>query len=147
MKERRGKMKKIAFIVLILSLMLYGGCSEESEAEMKDTYFYSGQSGSWLATYSVSQIISMYYNSLTIQYLFDDESIRNPEEIGPIEYKLDGGSWELSGSSPQGLQGVGSVNTGSIVNADMFEFNVRKKLSLTVKWKDNVEEVVLNLQN
>lgn len=69
----------------------------------------------------------------------------NPGKIGPIEYKLDVKSWELSSSSLQELQGVGNFHTGSIINANMFKLDIEKELLLTVKWQGNIEEVKLKL--
>lgn len=147
-------MKKVLLIVSSLTvilvaavLLLFSMYSNDRVAEDKDKQFYSGQSDSWLATYSVTNAKSSLYNSLTIQYLFDPEiSESEAGKIGPIEYQLDTSSMKIESSSPQELQGVGSFHTGSRMNADIFSLTLEETVHLTVSWQGRTEKLVLEVQ-
>lgn len=148
-------MKKPILIISSIAVLLVSGVlmmsymySNKNSAESKDTYFYSGQSDSWLATYSVAKAKSSYYNTLTIQYLFDKAKNQSEEgKIGPIEYQLDTGSIKIESSSPQELQGVGSFHTGSRMNADIFDLTFDEAAHLTVSWQGKTETLKLEAQN
>ena len=111
-------------------------------------YFYTGQSTSWLATYSITKAKSSYYDSLSIQFLFDENNNESErEKIGPIEYVLNGNSMKMESSYPQELKGVANFHTGSRVNAEAFKITFDKELELTVKWKEKSEIIKLKRQN
>lgn len=127
-------------IFLICIIFLLSGCSINKENKAKDIHFYSGQSDSWLATYSIIKAKSSYYTSLSIQYIFDDEHKTNVDEkIGPIEYILEGDLLKHESSYPQELEGVGTFHVGSSMNADYVKINLDDEVELTVKWQDNEE--------
>lgn len=145
--KRKGYMKKIVSVLMIFSLMALSGCYEKSENnEISDTYFYNGESSSWFATYSITEDKSSYYDSLTIQYLFDEDG-DDQTDIGPIEYQLNGNSIETKSSYPQELQGVANFHTGTRMNADMFEITFDEEMELLVKWQDKNETIKLQRHN
>lgn len=131
-------------VVVLLSLC---GCSRNIKVEDKNTYFYFGQSKSWFATYSITKDKSSYYDSLSIQYLFDDNNKNQTEKIGPIEYQLTGNSMKSQSSSPQELQGVAYLHTGSRMNIDAVKITFDKDIELIVKWQGKNETVKLQRQN
>lgn len=148
-------MKKPILIISSIAILLVSGAllmfymySNKISAENKDTYFYSGQSDSWLATYSVAKAKSSSYNTLTIQYLFDEEISQSEEgKIGPIEYQLVTDSMKMESSSPQELQGVGHFHTGSRMNADIFDLTFDEAVHLSVNWQGKTETLKLEAQN
>jgi len=116
--------------------------------EDKNTYFYLGQSNSWLVIYSITKVESTYYDSLSIQYIFDDNSpSEKTQKIGPIEYQLNGNSMKAESSYPQELQGVGNFHTGSIMNADAIKITFDKEMDLSIQWQDNKESITLKRQD
>lgn len=139
-------MKKLLSIFMIVIIVSLGGCSNNKDIEKKDTYFYIGQSKSWLATYSVTKVNSSYYDSLSIQYLFDDNESETGK-IGPIEYQLNGNSIKTQSSYPQELQGVANFHTGSSMNADVIKITFDKDVELNVKWQGKNETLKLKRLN
>lgn len=139
-------MKKLLSILMIVIILSLGGCSNNKDIEKKDTYYYIGQSKSWLATYSVTKVKSSYYDSLSIQYLFDDNE-SEATKIGPIEYQLNGNSIKTQSSYPQELQGVANFHTGNRMNADVIQITFGKDVELNVKWQGKNETVKLKRQN
>lgn len=139
-------MRKVLGILMIIALLPLSSCSN-NKVDNTDTYFYFGQSNSWLATYSITKVKSLYYDSLSIQYLFDVDNINKTEKIGPIEYKLAGNSKETASSYPQELQGNANFHTGDIINADAFKITFNKEMELTIKWQDKSETIKLKKQN
>ncbi len=140
-------MKKLflfAFVIVML-LFILTGCSNKKVTEDKNTYFYLGQSNSWLVTYSITKVESTYYDSLFIQYIFEDNSPR--KKIGPIEYQLNGNSMKTESLYPQDLQGVGYFHTGSIMNADVIKITFDKEMDLSIHWQDNKESIKLKRQD
>ena len=135
----------LGITILLLSLM---GCANRKTTEDNNTYFYIGQSNRWIATYSITKVKSTYYDSLSIQYIFDnnDPNEKN-QKIGPIEYQLNGNSMKTESSFPQELQGVGSFHTGSIINADAFDITFDKKMELSIQWQDKKESIELKRQD
>ena len=85
-------MKKVISILMLVLLLSLSGCYKDNKPQNKNTYFYFGQSNSWFATYSITKAKSSYYDSLSIQYLFDDNNKGQTEKIGPIEFQLVGNS-------------------------------------------------------
>ncbi len=83
-------MKKTAGIMLIVMALVLGGCTRSSGLKNRDITFYAGQGETWMATYSISNVDSIYYDSLTIQHIFDEKE-RDAPSFGPIEYELTGG--------------------------------------------------------
>jgi hypothetical protein len=141
-------MKKILGILMVVVLLSLSGCSKENKAQNKDTYFYFGQSNSWFATYSITKAKSSYYDSLSIQYLFDvNESKSETGKIGPIEYLLNSNSIKTQSSYPQELQGVANFHTGSRMNAEVAKITFDKDIELTVKWQGKIETIKLTRQN
>lgn len=145
--QRKGNMKKILSVLMILSIIALTGCYEKSEIENSDTYFYYGESSSWFATYTITEDKSSFYDSLTIQYLFDEDGDNKAEKIGPIEYQLSGNSIETKSTYPQELQGVANFHTGTRINADMFEITFDEEMELLVKWQDKNETIKLQRHN
>ncbi|MDP4193190.1 MAG: hypothetical protein Q8858_16615, partial [Bacteroidota bacterium] len=107
--------------------------ANENKTENKDTYFYFGQSYSWFATYSITKVKASYYDSLSMQYLFDDNSNDQTEKIGPIEYELIGNPMKIQSSYPQELQGFANFHTGSRMNISDIKITFDKDIELTVK--------------
>lgn len=140
-------MKKLLSFLAIFTLLSVSGCSDKNEVKNSDTYFYYGESSSWFATYSITEDKSSYYDSLTIQYLFDEDGKNQTVKIGPIEYELNGNSIETKSSYPQELQGVANFHTGTRVNADMFDITFDEEMELIVKWQDKNETIKLQRQN
>ena len=141
-------MKKIVSVLVIFLVISLAGCSEKSEINgNSDTYFYYGESSSWFATYTITEDKSSYYDSLTIQYLFDEDGDNQAGKIGPIEYQLTGNSIETKSTYPQELQGVANFHTGTRINADMFEITFDEEMELLVKWQDKDETVKLQRRN
>jgi len=140
-------MKKILSVLMILSIMSLTGFYKKSEIENSDTYFYYGESSSWFATYTITEDKSSYYDSLTIQYLFDEDEEKQIVKIGPIEYQLNGNSMEMKSSYPQELQDVANFHTGTRMNADMFEITFNEEMELLVNWQDKNETVKLQRRN
>lgn len=137
-------MKKVLSFLIVVVLLSLTGCSNEN----KDTYFYFGQSNTWIATYSITKAKASYYDSLSIQYLFDNnESKSQTKKIGPIEYQLNGNSMKEQSSSPQELQGIGYFHTGCRMNADITKIKFDKDIELTVKWQGKNEIIKLNRQD
>ena len=101
----------------------------------------------WLAIYTITKVKSSYYDSLSIQFLFDDNNKYPTEKIGPIEYELTGNSMKIGSSSPQELQGVANFHTGSRMNADNVKVTFDKEIILTVKWQCKSETLKLERQN
>lgn len=134
-------MKKIRILSFLVILLLY---TMHSSSQDINTYFYAGKGHSWLATYSLIQVGSIYYDSLYIQYLFDPIEIPHQEErIGPIEYILAGNSLEMSSSYPQDLKGVASFHTASAYNSDIIRITFDENIELTISWKNNIENFKL----
>ncbi len=143
-------MKKINLFVFVIAMLLLSmtGCSNKKVTEDKNTYFYLGQSNSWLVTYSITKVESTYYDSLSIQYIFDVNSPNElTQKIGPIEYQLNGNSMKTESSFPQELQGVGNFHTGNIMNADAFKITFDKEMDLSIQWQDNKESIKLKRQD
>lgn len=143
-------MKKIFLYVFVIVMLLLSltGCSIKKMTEDKNTYFYLGQSKSWLVTYSITKVESTYYDSLSIQYIFDNNSPSDKtQKIGPIEYQLNGNSMKIESTSPQELQGVGNFHTGSIMNSDAFKITFDKEMDLSIQWQDNEESIKLKRQD
>lgn len=142
-------MKKFIYVFVILMLLLsFTGCSNKKMTEEKNTHFYLGQSNSWLVTYSITKVEDTYYDSLSILYIFDDNSLtEKKQEIGPIEYQLIGNSMKTESSFPQELQGVGNFHTGNIMNADAFKITFDKEMDLSIQWQDNKESIKLKRQD
>lgn len=132
---------------MIFVLLSSSGCTSSSKAAKNDTYFYMGQGNSWLATYSIIKVKSSYYDSLSIQYLFDDNAKSKEEKVGPIEYKLIGNSMELKSSYPQELHGVCNFHNGSKMNVDIFKVAFDNYVELIVKWQGKSEIIKLERQN
>ncbi|HHV09745.1 MAG TPA: hypothetical protein GXX75_05655 [Clostridiales bacterium] len=143
-------MKKLSLYVFVIVILLLSltGCSNKKMTEDKNTYFYLGQSNSWLVIYSITKVESTYYDSLSIQYIFDDNSpSEKTQKIGPIEYQLNGNSMKAESSYPQELQGVGNFHTGSIMNADAIKITFDKEMDLSIQWQDNKESITLKRQD
>ena len=134
------KIFSISVLILLLILTLYS-CSSKD----KDTYIYVGKSQSWLATYSIIKVGTNYYDSLSIQYMFDDENSILTEKISPVEFHLKGNSTELSTSYPQDLKGVANLHTGTIYNSETILFTFDDYVELTICWKDKEETFKLSL--
>lgn len=138
----------MVLILMVVLLLSFSGCSNKNKTQSNDTYFYFGQSNSWFATYTITKDKSSYYDSLTIQFLFDDNETKSEtEKIGPIEYQLDGNSMKIESSYPQELQGVANFHTGSRTNADVIQISFDKIIELTVNWKGKSETIKLKRQN
>lgn len=142
-------MKKLACVLMMVCItLLLASCSNKKNAGNDiNTYFYIGQSDSWLATYTITKVESYYYDLLTIQYIFHDKNENSTEKIGPIEYQLVGKSKKSESSFPQELQGVGNFHTGSIINADAFKITFDDEMDLSIQWKDKNESIQLKRQN
>ncbi|MFT4146651.1 MAG: hypothetical protein QM644_19580 [Mobilitalea sp.] len=143
-------MKKLFLSVFLIAMLLLSltSCAGKKMTNDKNTYFYLGQSNSWLVTYSITKVESTYYDSLSIQYIFDDEQLKEEtQKIGPIEYQLNGNSIKAESSSPQELQGVGNFHTGSIMNADNIKVTFDKEIDLSIQWRDNEESIILKRQD
>jgi hypothetical protein len=141
-------MKKMLGVLMVVVLLALSGCLNENKAQNKDTYFYFGQSNSWFATYSITKAKSSYYDSLSIQYLFDaNEGKGETGKIGPIEYLLNGNSIIIQSAYPQELQGVANFHTGSRMNADVTKITFDKDIELIVKWQGKSETIKLARQN
>lgn len=137
-------MKKILCFLIVVVLLSLTGCSKEN----KNTYFYFGQNDTWIATYSITKAKASYYDSLSIQYLFDiNESKSQTQKIGPIEYLLKGNSMKEQSSYPQELQGIGNFHTGCRMNADITKIKFDKDIELTVKWQGRSEIIKLKRQS
>ena len=136
-------MKKIinAFILLFV-IMLLSGCSKE-----KNTYYYIGQSDSWIATFSMIKVDSCFYNSVTIQSIIDTSHTEKIKILGPIEYQLNSTSMKIESSYPQELQGVGSFLTSNIMNADSFDITFDKEIDWSIQWNDKEENIKLIRQD
>jgi hypothetical protein len=132
---------------MVAFLLALNGCSQNNKVDNKNTYFYYGQSKSWFATYSITKDKSSYYDSLSIQYLFDDNSGNQTEKIGPIEYQLTGNSMKIQSSSPQELQGVAYFHTGSRMNIDAIKITFDKDIKLIIRWQGKNETIKLQRQN
>lgn len=138
----------LALVCIAAVVVMFSLYSNRSMDQNKDTYFYSGQSESWLATYSVTKAKSSYYNLLTIQYLFDPDEIGSEtEKIGPIEYQLELSTMNIESSSPQELQGIGTLNTGNRINADFFHLASEETGKLTIDWQGKTETLDLEAKN
>lgn len=134
-------MKKLLIILMLFLLLTLSSYSKDN-----DTYIYVGNGQSWLATYSLIKIDSNYYDSLSIQYLFDDNNSSNiTEKISPIEFCLKGNSIELSTSYPQVLRGVASLHTSTIYNSEAVKITFDDYVELTVYWNDTKETFKLHL--
>lgn len=140
-------MKKLLGILMIAVLLSMSSCISDNKYENKDTHFYFGQSNSWLAVYTITKVKSSYYDSLSIQYIFDDNNNNQTEKIGPIEYELTGNSMKIGSSSPQELQGTANFHTGSRMNVNNVKVTFDKEIILTVKWQDKSETLKLERQN
>lgn len=134
-------MKKAIWILMMVFIVSLVGCSNKKNTD--DTYFYLGQSDSWLVTYTISKVESSYYNSLSIQYIFDENIDNDTEKIGPIEYQLKGNSMEIESSYPQELQGIGYFHVGSRMNADLFKVTFDKQIDLSIQWLEYNESIKL----
>ena len=55
-------MKKIIFLMILVLSMFQLGCTNSGDSE--DNIIYIGNSETWLGTFTVSNIDSIYYNSL-----------------------------------------------------------------------------------
>ena len=137
-------MKKRLEVFLILMMLIFTSCSMHSKE--KDAYFYLGKSNTWLVTYSVTKVASSYYDSLSIQYIFDNNE-DNLDKIGPIEYQLSDSSRSLVSSFPQQLQGIGYFHAGSRMNADIFKITFDKEMVFAIQWQGNTEKFKLNRQD
>jgi hypothetical protein len=136
-------MKKILIISILVLFLWLALCSCSKD---KDTYIYVGKGQSWLATYSLIKIDSNYYDSLSIQYLFDENNSNNiTEKVSPIEFCLKGNSLELSTSYPRDLEGVASLHTSTIYNSDALKITFDDYVELTIYWKDKKETFKLYL--
>lgn len=140
-------MKKILGVIIMATLLSLYGCANDNKGENKDTYFYTGQGNSWLAAYSVIKAKSSFYDSLSIQYLFDENSKDETEKIGPIEYKLVGKQISLKSTYPQELQGVANFHVGSRMNANIFRISYDDEMELTIKWQGKSEVLKLKKLN
>lgn len=129
---------------MIVSLLSLSGCTYDNKS--KGTDFYLGQGNSWIAIYSITKIESSYYDSLSIQYIFDDNSKNQIEKIGPIEYELTGNSMKIESSSPQELQGAANFHVGSRMNAHYIKLSFEDNIELTVKWQGKSETIKLERQ-
>lgn len=135
-------MKKIFSISLLILFLCLTLCSCSKD---KDTYIYVGRGESWLATYSLIKIDSNYYDSLSIQYLFDENNIANPtEKISPIEFCLKGNSIELSTAYPHDLKGAATLHTGTIYNSETVIITFDAHVDLTISWQDKKETFKLH---
>lgn len=128
--------KRYKFFISVLIVFALGGCSKR-----EDIIVYTGYGESWLATYSSSLIEDTVYDSLMIQYLYGHESL---DEVLTLDYRLEGGSFTISSSFPQNLQGNGSFHTTTRFSAESFEQMEDKKVQLTIEW--NGEREVIDLK-
>jgi hypothetical protein len=105
--------KRLLSILTIIIILSLSGCTNTKGIEKVGTYFYVGQSNSWVATYSITEAKSLYYDSLYIQYIDDIIDGNKIDEVGKIEYILTGNSMKMESSYPQELKGVGNFHTGA----------------------------------
>ncbi len=148
-------MKKPLIIISSMTLILFAAVlllisisSGKGPAETALNHFYSGQSDSWLATYSSTRANSSIYSTLTIQYLYDSHETQNEAgKIGPIEYQLKLSEMKAESSFPQELQGMGSLHVVTRMNPDMFVFTPGDSAELTVSWQGKTEKLYLEAVN
>lgn len=132
-------MKKLWILLAVLVLCIMGYVIfNKTEGDV----YYLGVGDSWLATYSVNKVNNSYYDSLSIQYIYDECS-SEPEVVSPIEYTLVGNSSTKESSFPQELQGILNFHVASRINADFFETNFDNQMQLTVKWQGKEEHILL----
>ena len=108
-----------------------------------DNIIYIGNSETWLGTFTVSNIDSIYYNSLVIQSVFDEKTDSQKEIIGKIEYKLIGDDMTFESTFPQNLEGTGYFHVGSKTSAEVFDIEFKDSMKLTVIWNDKEETIDL----
>lgn len=134
-------MKKIIFLMILVLSMFQLGCTNSGDSE--DNIIYIGNSETWLGTFTVSNIDSIYYNSLVIQSVFDEKTDSQKEIIGKIEYKLIGDDMTFESTFPQNLEGTGYFHVGSKTSAEVFDIEFKDSMKLTVIWNDKEETIDL----
>lgn len=145
------KNKKKFLIISVIMILLFVVIWKLRESNYKDTYFYYGQGDTWMATYTVSEINSTYYETIYIQYLYDsDISERQLEkiskEIGAIEYRLIGNSQEISSAFPQELNVYLNYQHAKFIKVDQ-EYKTERTMNITINWQDKEENITLKRQN
>lgn len=132
-------MKKLIFLMMLILSMFQLGCTNSVDSE--DNIIYLGNSETWLGTYTVSKIDSIYYNSLVIQHVFDEKTDNHKESIDKIEYKLSDDDMTFESTFPQNLEGTGYFHVGSKTSAEFFDIEFKDSMKLTVLWNDK-EEII-----
>lgn len=148
-------MRKLVWILMFTAIITLNGCSstvltehKETQEEIKDEIdiAYMGRGDKWLATYTITKVKDSYYKSLYIQYIADINKItknNGNQDIGPIEYELNGSTMVLSSSYPQELKGIGNFHTAIVTSSKLTSFRVDDVIELEVKWQDKSEKIVL----
>lgn len=134
-------MKKIIFLMILILSMFQLGCTNSGDSV--DNIIYIGNSETWLGTFTVSNIDSIYYNSLVIQHVFDEKTDSQRELIDKIEYKLSGVDIAFESTFPQNLDGTGYFHVGSKTSADFFDIDFKDSMKLTIMWNDKKETIDL----
>ncbi len=130
-------MKQMTF-VLLLVLVLLGGCISVIEEEKNMMYFGEGEE--WFAVYTVSNVKNFVYDSLYIQYTSD---FVGKQRVKELEYSLTVGEKKLSSSYPQPIEGVGNFHTASKINPEFFSLDYPDQAILELSWQDQAETIVL----
>ncbi|MFD4707214.1 hypothetical protein ACFWM3_20425 [Gottfriedia sp. NPDC058432] len=139
-------MNKMIFVFLLLSSLCIAGCTKEEKPKKNNipkSTLYFGEGKYWFGTYTISKVDSMYYDSLTIQYINDGMH----SKIGNIEYELKTDNQKLESSFPRPLSGYDYFHISTGLNAELIEKGLPKKATLQIQWKDKKETIILKRQN
>ncbi len=130
------------FLLLIFAILLIIITWLVREGNNKNTFFYIGRGDKWMAICTYSVIDNIYYRTIHFQYLLDeqisaDEIERLREEIGEINFTLDGELTRVESIRPLELEPYLSYTMSSYLKE--IKYWEERKIKVEIKWKDNTD--------
>lgn len=136
---RRYKVYTLMFLLSILLVLLSVSLVRCFLLRRMVTYVYAGRGYRWMGIYTVTETNGMYYEALTIQYLYNDKTpVEELRGISTIEYILTGQTLSGGSSGTVYLDEGYRYSAGSAASASV-RLIFGREVGLTIKWGSNEE--------
>jgi hypothetical protein len=135
-------LKKVYLLLTIFVLFVTACSTTAKEEKQNDVVVYFAKGETWASTYTLIDAGETIFDSLYIQHIGDRE-----QELGPIEYVLEGGGMKLASQYPLKLQSVRSLQVSSEFNKAFIniEASDNKEYKLVITQDGKTEELLLKL--